>query len=66
MGFSFAYQTTRPVTPAEAEAITRGADAAQGRSWLSCEPVHFHEPASEDEAGETALLMDSIKPDSRE
>ncbi|WP_165246186.1 hypothetical protein [Paludisphaera soli] len=40
MGFAVSYRTTRPLAPAEADAIFKAADAAnQGRSWLGCEPV---------------------------
>lgn len=39
MGFSIRYRSTRPVSPAEVEAINRAAeDACQGHTWLSCEP----------------------------
>ena len=42
MGFTLYYRSTRPVGPAEAEAIERDAVAAcHGRTWLSCEPVGF-------------------------
>ena len=42
MGFSIYYTSARPVTPDEAEAIRSAATkACEGRSWLSCEPVHF-------------------------
>jgi hypothetical protein len=46
MGFTIRYRSTRPVTPAEAEAVQQANHAAiQGRTWLSCEPVlfSFHE-----------------------
>ena len=43
MGFSIHYRTTRPITPAESDTIRRAAHAAnEGRTWLSCEPVHFY------------------------
>ncbi len=42
MGLTVYYRSTRPVAPVEADAVRRAADAAsQGRTWLSCEPVHF-------------------------
>jgi hypothetical protein len=42
MGFALYYRSTRPVGPAEFEALHRDALAAcQGRTWLSCEPVAF-------------------------
>src|SRR5262245_4640679 len=42
MGFTINYRSTRPVGPAEAEAIGRAADSiSDRRSWLGCEPVHF-------------------------
>jgi hypothetical protein len=42
MGFSISYRTTRPVSKPEADAIRHAANAAcSGRTWLSCEPVHF-------------------------
>jgi hypothetical protein len=42
MGFSIYYRSTRPVNPAEADAIRETArTASAGRTWLSCEPIHF-------------------------
>jgi hypothetical protein len=42
MGFSIYYRSTRPVNPAEADALREAARAAcAGRTWLSCEPIHF-------------------------
>jgi len=42
MGFAVYYRSTRPVAPTESEAIREAASAAnEGRTWLSCEPVHF-------------------------
>ena len=42
MGFSIHYRSTRPVGDAEADAIRQAAgEANAGRTWLSCEPVHF-------------------------
>jgi len=42
MGFSINYRSTRPASRAEADAIRNAASAAnKGRTWLSCEPVHF-------------------------
>jgi hypothetical protein len=49
MGFSIYYRSTRPVSPEESAAIRGAADLAyQGRTWLSCEPVHFFEQEPED------------------
>lgn len=43
MGFSIMYRSTRPVSTAEAASIKEAAEAAcRGRTWLSCEPVHFN------------------------
>jgi hypothetical protein len=57
MGFSIYYRSTRPVTPAEAEAIRKSAQSAcAGRTWLGCEPVHFY---SDQEDGH---LLGSSKP----
>ncbi len=57
MGFSIHYQSTRAVTPTEAKAIQRAADvASEGRTWMHCEPVHFH-PVEDD-----GFLMGSSKP----
>jgi hypothetical protein len=42
MGFSVYYRSTRPVSPAAAEAIRKdAASLSAGRTWLGCEPVHF-------------------------
>jgi hypothetical protein len=42
MGFAVNYRSVNPVSPAEADIIARATEAAiQGRTWLSCEPVHF-------------------------
>lgn len=42
MGFSVYYRSTRPVTPAQADALARAAEAlCHGRTWLGCEPVGF-------------------------
>ena len=42
MGFAIYYTSARSVTPEQAEAIRAAADkASDGRSWLSCEPLHF-------------------------
>jgi hypothetical protein len=42
MGFTIYYRCTRQLTAAEAEAIRQGArQANRGRTWLSCEAVHF-------------------------
>jgi hypothetical protein len=42
MGFTINYRSTQPVSPAAATAVRRAArDACRGRTWLSCEPVHF-------------------------
>jgi hypothetical protein len=43
MGFSVYYRSTRPVSPAEIDAIDQAADRlCRGRTWLGCEPVGFH------------------------
>ena len=50
MGFSIYYRSTQPVSPEEAAAIRRAADqASEGRTWLSCEPVHFFVEEPEDD-----------------
>jgi hypothetical protein len=42
MGFTIYYRSTQPVAPADSEAIREAARVAnEGRTWLSCEPVHF-------------------------
>jgi hypothetical protein len=42
MSFTICYTSARPVAAEEAEAIRSAAQReCQGRSWLSCEPVHF-------------------------
>ncbi len=42
MGFSINYRSTRPVSSSEAERIgLLAATANEGRTWLSCEPVHI-------------------------
>src|SRR5258708_2026983 len=42
MGFSINYRSTRSVSSAEADRIGQAAVTAnKGRTWLSCEPVHF-------------------------
>jgi len=42
MGFTIYYRSTRPIDKPEADAIRQAARAASaGRTWLSCEPVHF-------------------------
>lgn len=42
MGFSIYYRSTRPVDATEADAIRSSASVLnRGRTWLSCEPVHF-------------------------
>lgn len=44
MGFSVSYQSTRPVTPAEATMIKEAACVlGRGWGWLSCEPVWFYQ-----------------------
>ena len=59
MGFSIYYRSTRPVSPEEAGAIERAADRANaGRTWLSCEPVHFFEG----EPGDGGRLFGGSKP----
>lgn len=48
MGFSLYYRTLEPVGVDRAEAIrTAAASLSRGRTWLSCEPVHFY-PDQED------------------
>jgi hypothetical protein len=42
MGFTIYYRSTRPVSPARADAVAEAAlDLCRGRSWLGCEPVGF-------------------------
>ena len=44
MGFTIYYRSTRPVSKPEADAIASAAAGAnKGRTWLSCEAVHFFE-----------------------
>ena len=48
MGMAVYYRSTRPVGPAQAEAIVRSAaELCRGRTWLHCEPVCFF-PGSTD------------------
>lgn len=50
MGFSIYYRSTRPVSPEEEVAIRRTAhQASVGRTWLSCEPVHFFNGEPDDD-----------------
>ena len=43
MGFAIRYRTTRPVGEDRAEEIRSALDPLlDGRTWLSCEPVHFY------------------------
>ncbi|MGL6094773.1 MAG: hypothetical protein ACRC7O_03080 [Fimbriiglobus sp.] len=43
MGFAVMYRSTRPVAPAETDAIRQTVrTASEGRTWLGCEPVHLH------------------------
>jgi hypothetical protein len=50
MGFSIYYRSTRPVSDEEAESLRDAAElATAGRTWLSCEPVHFYEAQPEDD-----------------
>lgn len=43
MGFSVRYRSTQPVAPADNDTIRKSAAVAnEVRTWLSCEPVHFH------------------------
>jgi hypothetical protein len=59
MGFRIYYRSTRPVSPEEAAAIQGAADrASAGRTWLSCEPVHFFEG----EPGDGTRLFGGSKP----
>jgi hypothetical protein len=56
MGFSVYYRSTRPVEKTEQDAIREAARAAnEGRTWLSCEPVHFYR-------GEDGYLEGGCKP----
>jgi hypothetical protein len=49
MGFSIRYCTTRSITANQANAIRQGAiDLIKGRTWLSCEPVHFFADQDDD------------------
>ena len=49
MGFSIYYRSTRPVSPDEAVAVQEAANqASAGRTWLTCEPVHFFGDEPED------------------
>ncbi len=49
MGFGVYYRSTRPVSPDVAAVVQKAADqASAGRTWLSCEPVHFFEEGPED------------------
>lgn len=44
MGFTIQYRTTRPIDDAQANAIRAAANGLNaGRTWLSCEPVHFYQ-----------------------
>ena len=57
MGFSIYYRSTRPVLPPESDTIRQAAHAAnEGRTWLSCEPVHFYR------GEEDGHLLGSSKP----
>jgi hypothetical protein len=48
MGFRVYYRTARPVSPAEADALRDAlGEANRGRTWLSCEPVHFYDDLEE-------------------
>lgn len=43
MGFSIRYRTTRPIGEDHAAEIRSAVDPLiDGRTWLSCEPVHFY------------------------
>jgi hypothetical protein len=56
MGFTVYYRSTRPVDAATKGAIEKAARAAsEGRTWLSCEPVHFF-------SGDKEHLMGGSKP----
>jgi hypothetical protein len=56
MGFTIYYRSTRPVSPAEAQAVEQSTRAAcRGRTWLSCEPVHFF-------GGDDGHLLGGSKP----
>jgi hypothetical protein len=44
MGFAIRYRSTRPISKERATAIRKAAEElCKGRTWLSCEPVGFHE-----------------------
>ena len=44
MGFRIHYRSTRPVSPGRSVAIRDAArELCAGRTWLSCEPVGFHQ-----------------------
>lgn len=44
MGFRIDYRSTQPVSAEQAAAIRKAVSQANaGRTWLSCEPVHFFE-----------------------
>lgn len=48
MGFTVYYRSTRPIAAPVAAALERSTDElSRGRTWLSCEPVHFF-PESKD------------------
>jgi hypothetical protein len=49
MGFSIHYRSTKPVSAEQEDAIRAATDTlVQGRTWLSCEPVHFYAELDED------------------
>ena len=57
MGFTPYCRSTRPVAPAEANAVERDANAAcGGRTWLSCEPIKFYP------GGDNGHLVGGSKP----
>jgi hypothetical protein len=57
MGFAIYYRSTRRVDAARARAIRKAAASlVEGRTWLSCEPVHFYR------ADDDGRLRGSSKP----
>ena len=60
MGFSIYFETTVPITADKAGAIRDAAALANaGRTWLSCEPVHFF---SRKDSGLFGHLLGGVKP----
>src|ERR1700692_3438623 len=49
MGFTIYYRSTGPIGAAQADAIRdAAATRVEGRTWLSCEPVHFFQDQQDD------------------